>query len=61
MQQQPVNVSPVPPAQPDLSRPPNYEAPEAAVVLRMQEKATEIFRSQMAHSVNASKSTLRFS
>src|SRR5258706_833516 len=59
MQQQPVNVSPGPLTQHDMNRPPNSEAPEAAVVLRMQEKANEIFRSQMAHSVNASESPCR--
>lgn len=59
MQQQPVNLSPGPLAQLDLNRPPNPEAPEAAVVLRMQEKANEIFRSQMALSSNTSESTFR--
>jgi len=59
--QQPVNLSPGPLTQLDLNRPPNPEAPEAAVVLRMQDKANEIFRSQMALSVNASESTFRVS
>lgn len=61
MQQQPVNVSPGPLTQHDMNRPPNSEAPEAAVVLRMQEKANEIFRSQMAHSANSSEFTFRVS
>jgi hypothetical protein len=61
MQQQPVNLSPGPLTQLDLNRPPNPDAPEAAVVLRMQEKANEIFRSQMAISVNTSESTFRVS
>lgn len=60
-QQQPVNVSPGPLTQHDMNRLPNPEAPEAVIVLRMQEKANEIFRSQMAHSVNASESTSRLS
>jgi len=49
------NAGPVPTTQPDLSRPPNFEAPEAAVVLKMQEMATEIFRSQMTQNMNASE------
>ena len=60
-QQQPVNVSQGPLTQHDMNRAPNPEAPEAVVVLRMQEKANEIFRSQMAHSVNASESIFRVS
>lgn len=56
--QQPVNPGPVPSAQPD--RPPSFEAPEAAVVLKMQEKAIEIFKSQMAQNANNSESTFRF-
>lgn len=58
--QQPVNTGPIPSAQLDLNRPPNMEVPEAAVVLMMQEKTTEIFRSNRAQNANASESTFRF-
>lgn len=55
MPQPAVNASPVPPPQLDLSRPPNFEAPEAGVVQKMQEKAIEIFRSHLAQSAHTSE------
>ena len=53
MPQPAVNASPVPP-QLDLSRPPNFEAPEPGVVQKLQEKAIELLRGHLAQNANTS-------